>query len=59
MDPKMPAAIICSGSTPKQRVELTVVSDLERTIAEKALEPPGIMVIGTVAKLREVLGDLQ
>jgi siroheme synthase len=55
----MPAAIICSGSTPKQRVEVTTVENLEKTIKEKALEPPGIMVVGTVASLREVLGDLQ
>ena len=59
MDPKMPAAIICSGSTPKQRVEVTTVADLEKTIKEKALEPPGIMVVGSVATLREKLGDLQ
>ena len=59
MDPDMPAAIICSGSTPKQRVEVTRVADLERTITEKALEPPGIMVVGSVAKLHDVLGDLR
>ena len=59
MDPDMPAAIICSGSTPKQRVEVTRVADLERTITEKVLEPPGIMVVGSVAKLHDVLGDLR
>lgn len=58
MDPKTPAAIICSGSTPKQRVELTTVDSLEKTISEKSLEPPGIMVIGTVAEIRNTLGDL-
>ena len=59
MDPDMPAAIICSGSTPNQRVEVTRVADLERTITEKVLEPPGIMVVGSVAKLHDVLGDLR
>ena len=59
MSPDTPAAIICSGSTPKQRIELTTVSGLESTIKEKALEPPGIMVIGSVAKLHDVLGDLR
>lgn len=59
MSPDMPAAIICSGSTPKQRIEVTCVADLAKTISEKALEPPGIMVIGSVAKLHEVLGDLR
>ena len=58
MSPDMPAAIISKGSTPDQRVEVTVVSRLEATIKEKALEAPGIMVIGTVAQLHNVLGDL-
>ena len=58
MSPDMPAAIISKGSTPDQRVETTVVSRLEQTIREKALEPPGIMVIGEVANVRERLGDL-
>ncbi len=59
MPEDMPAAIICSGSTPKQRIELTTVSGLESTIKDKALEPPGIMVIGTVAELHRTLGDLR
>lgn len=59
MSPDMPAAIICSGSTPRQRVEVTRVADLEPTIKEKALEPPGIMVIGSVAELHNILGDLR
>ena len=58
MSPDMPAAIISKGSTPDQRVEVTVVSKLEETIRDKALEAPGIMVIGEVAKLHEKLGDL-
>lgn len=58
MDPSMPAAVICSGSTSRQKVELTTVDSLERTISEKNLEPPGIMVIGEVAEVRNILGDL-
>ncbi len=58
MSPDMPAAIISKGSTPEQRVELTVVSKLRETIEEKKLEAPGIMVIGTVTELRRVLGDM-
>lgn len=58
MDPGMPAAIICSGSTERQKVELTTVDFLEKTISEKNLEPPGIMVIGEVAEVRNILGDL-
>lgn len=59
MSPDMPAAIICSGSTPRQRVEVTRVADLESTIRDRALEPPGIMVIGSVAELHNILGDLR
>ena len=58
MSPDMPAAVISKGSTPEQRVELTTVSRLAETIAEKGLEAPGIMVIGTVAEVRNVLGDM-
>ena len=58
MSPDMPAAVISKGSTPEQRVEVTTVSGLEATIRDKALEPPGIMVIGEVASVRERLGDL-
>ena len=59
MSPDMPAAVIAKGSTPQQRVETTTVSRLEETIREKALEAPGIMVIGEVSKLHDVLGDLR
>ncbi len=59
MDPEMPAAIITSGSTPQQRIERTVVSKLKETIDSEGLEAPGIMVIGTVATLHDILGDLR
>ncbi len=59
MSPDTPAAIITDGSTPDQRVEVTVVSDLEKTIAEKELKPPGIMVVGDVVSVREKIGDMQ
>ena len=58
MSPDMPAAIISKGSTPDQKVAVTTVKDLAKTIAEKSLEPPGIMVVGEVAKVRDVLGDM-
>ena len=58
MSPDTPAAVISKGSTPDQRVETTTVSGLADTIRDKALEAPGIMVIGDVARVRERLGDL-
>lgn len=59
MDPNTPAAIITDGSTPKQRVERTTVSGLWDTIEKKRLEAPGVIVIGTVATLHDVLGDMR
>ncbi len=58
MSPDMPAAVISKGSTPDQKVVVTKVSDLEPAIRENAIEPPGIIVVGEVAKMREVLGDM-
>lgn len=58
MSPDTPAAVISKGSTPEQRVEVTTVAGLEATIRDRALEPPGIMVVGEVALVRERLGDL-
>lgn len=52
-DPKTPVAAIHSGTTPKQRTEVT---DL-KTLAEKGIElsPPVIFVIGPVANLHNEL----
>ncbi len=59
MDKDTPAAIITNGSTPDQRIERTTVSRLKSTIEDKGLEAPGIMVIGSVATLHDILGDLR
>lgn len=58
MSPDTPAAVLCSGSTARQQVETTTVSGLAKTIAEKNMEPPGIMVIGSVASVRDIIGDM-
>jgi siroheme synthase len=58
MDPDMPAAVISRGSTPEQKVAVTSVKDLAETISLQHLEQPGIIVIGTVARIRDSLGDL-
>ncbi|MCQ2071217.1 MAG: uroporphyrinogen-III C-methyltransferase [archaeon] len=58
MSPDMPAAVISKGSTPEQTVYTTTVSKLAQTIKEKNAQTPGIMVVGTVVQLRDVLGDL-
>ena len=58
MSPDTPAAVISKGSTPDQRVAVTTVEGLESAIKDNGLEPPGIMVIGEVAKVRSILGDM-
>jgi uroporphyrin-III C-methyltransferase len=59
MPPDTEAAVITEGSTPRQRIERTTVSELKSTIDEKGLKAPGIMVIGSVATLHDTLGDLR
>ncbi len=59
MSPDMPVAIITDGSRPEQKVAITSVGKMEETIITEGLKPPGILVIGTVAELHNVLGDLR
>lgn len=58
MSPDMPAAILSKGSTPDQKVYVTTVAKLDETIKTQNVATPGIMVVGTVVQVREVLGDL-
>ena len=58
MSADMPAAIISKGSTPDQKVVVTKVSELASSIADNSIEPPGIIVVGEVAKMRDILGDM-
>ncbi len=54
--PATPVAIIESGWTPQQR---TTVSDLEAVAAgHTTFDPPAIVVVGEVVRLRETFGDL-
>jgi uroporphyrin-III C-methyltransferase len=59
MDPGTQVAVITNGSRPNQRIERTVLSDLESTIKTKELAAPGIIVVGSVSTLHDVLGDLR
>ncbi len=58
MSPDTPAAVISKGSTPDQKVAVTTVEGLDSAIKDNGLEPPGIMVVGDVAKVRSILGDM-
>ncbi len=59
MDPGTAVAVITDGSTHKQKIARTTVSNLERTIIDGKLEAPGVIVIGSVATLHDVLGDMR
>ena len=50
-----PAAVIISASTPKQRVLVSTLENLADDARAQKLEPPAIVVIGEVVKLRDQL----
>ena len=50
-----PAAVIISASTPKQRVLVSTLENLADDARAQKLEPPAIVVIGEVVKLRDEL----
>jgi uroporphyrin-III C-methyltransferase/precorrin-2 dehydrogenase/sirohydrochlorin ferrochelatase len=43
-----PVAVICDGTMPTERTVLTTLGDLERAIAEEAVQPPAVIVVGEV-----------
>ncbi|MFN3534369.1 MAG: uroporphyrinogen-III synthase, partial [Desulfatiglandales bacterium] len=53
--PETPVAVIQNGTTPSQRTLLTQLSKLEGEIRERGFKPPGIIVVGEVARLSERL----
>jgi uroporphyrin-III C-methyltransferase len=50
-----PAAVIVSASTPKQRVVVSTLEKLASDARAQKLEPPAIVVIGEIVKLRNEL----
>jgi uroporphyrin-III C-methyltransferase len=50
-----PVAFVCNGATESQRVLVTTLAAAEADIAEAGLEPPAIVVIGEVVRLRDGL----
>jgi len=54
-----PAAVIASATTPKQRILVSSLEKLPAAAREQKFEPPAIVVIGNVVKMRsELLGDV-
>jgi siroheme synthase len=50
-----PAAIIAAAATPKERVLISTLHKLAADAREQKFEPPAIVVIGEIVKVREQL----
>lgn len=55
LDAETPAAIICWGTTSRQRVLTATAASLPQRAAEEGFEPPSIILIGKVVSLRAKL----
>jgi uroporphyrin-III C-methyltransferase len=55
LSPNMPAAIIASTATPKERLLVTTLASLAADARAQKFEPPAIVAIGEIVKLRERL----
>src|SRR4051794_11563070 len=51
-----PAALIMSGTTPRQRTVVGTLDDLAARVAEARLGPPALVVVGEVVARRPALG---
>lgn len=54
-----PVAVVHKGSTPEQRVVLGTVGDIEERCKDEGVGSPAVTVVGSVANLRNILGDLR
>ncbi len=54
-DPRTPACIITSGTLPAQKVVTGPLNEIDAIAKKNAIQPPGIIVIGKVIRLREKL----
>ena len=48
-----PAAVICWGTKPEQRVLVTTVGNAAEDVRKNAVKPPAIFIVGEVVRLRE------
>ncbi len=59
LDPSTPVAVVRCGSRPEQRSVLATAATIERRCREEGIGSPAVTVVGSVASLRDVLGDLR
>lgn len=55
VSPDMPIALIQQGTTPHQRVFSGTLATIQEVIAEEKPQPPTLIIVGEVVKLREKL----
>ena len=55
LEGKTPAAVIASATTPKQRVLVSTLADIAAAAQAQNFEPPAIVVIGDIVKMRAAL----
>ena len=54
-NPDEPAAAVCRASTPAQKVVTATLSTLSDAVKAAGIEPPALIVVGEVVRLREQL----
>jgi len=56
-DASTPVAVICDGTTPRQRVLTSNLGQVAADAERMAIAPPAVVVVGEVVRLRELLGS--
>jgi uroporphyrin-III C-methyltransferase/precorrin-2 dehydrogenase/sirohydrochlorin ferrochelatase len=51
-----PVAVICEGTTERQRVLVSTLGQVAQDAAAQSIRPPAVVVVGEVVRLREALG---
>jgi uroporphyrin-III C-methyltransferase/precorrin-2 dehydrogenase/sirohydrochlorin ferrochelatase len=54
-DASTPVAVICDGTTPRQRVLTSTLGDVADEAARQGMRPPAVVVVGDVVRLRGLL----
>jgi uroporphyrin-III C-methyltransferase / precorrin-2 dehydrogenase / sirohydrochlorin ferrochelatase len=55
-DAGTPVAVICDGTTPRQRVLTTTLGEVADEAVRQGIRPPAVVVVGDVVRLRALLG---
>ena len=57
-NPDEPAAAVSRASTPAQRVVVSTLGGLAQAVRDEGIEPPALVVVGEVVRLRDQLNWL-